>query len=74
MYSEHLRYLGVLSLLAECSVYLNDDPELRSSIERAMSDAQEAIPGFRWRRILDRIEVEIVFTEPILSVEIAPDV
>lgn len=55
--TEHMRYLGCLGLLAECSVYLDRDPELREQIEQAMEDARKALPGFWWRRILASIEV-----------------
>lgn len=55
MSAERMRYLGVLGLLAECAVHVPED--LRESIERAMEDAETA--GLvKWRRILNRIEVE----------------
>ena len=53
---EYLRYLGVLGLLGECSVFVDED--IRESIERAFADACAAHPTLRWRRILDRIEIE----------------
>lgn len=56
-------YLGVLGLLARCSVGLRDTDEesadeLRDCIEQALCDAEQIVP-IKWRRILDRIEVEI---------------
>ena len=53
---EHMRYLGCLGLLAECAVYVPEDQ--RDMIEAAMEDAATAMPGFRWRRILNRIDCE----------------
>lgn len=52
---EYLRYLGVLGLLAECSVYVPE--EQRECIERAFKDACEAHPKLRWRRMLNRLEI-----------------
>lgn len=66
--TERMRYLGVLALLAECSVYMGDDRglhgsgevgDLRDSIERALKDAC-ADGSLRYRRILDRFEIEPV--------------
>lgn len=57
------QYLGVLSLLASCSVQLrsgDDTEETRSMIVAALRDAQKLIPALRWRRVLNSIEVEIV--------------
>ena len=51
-----MRYLGCLGLLGECAVYVPED--LRVMIEQAMVDACEAIPTLRWRRIINRIEIE----------------
>jgi hypothetical protein len=51
----YLRYLGVLGLLAEASVYAPED--IREMIEQAMDDACHNHP-LRWRRVLDRIEIE----------------
>lgn len=55
--SEHMRYLGVLGLLAECSVYVPE--ELRESIETAMADAARENPQLAWKRILNRIDLEV---------------
>ena len=56
-------YLGCLGLLARCSLGLADAEEpaddLRDSIETALMDAQSAGIPIRWRRILNRIEVEV---------------
>ena len=54
---EHMRYLGCLRLLGDCSVYVPE--ELREGIERAMEDACAANPHLTWRRILNRIEIEV---------------
>ena len=58
------QYLGVLGLLARCSIGLRDtheEPadEIRADIEDALDNAKRLIPGLRWKRVLDRIEVEI---------------
>ncbi len=55
--AEHTRYLGVLGLLGECSVFVPED--MREVIEQAFEDAVAANPALRWRRILNRIEIEI---------------
>ncbi len=52
-----MRYLGTLGLLAECSVYVPED--VREMIESAFTDASNAIPSLKWRRILDRLEIEV---------------
>ena len=55
------QYLGTLGLLAELSVYLGSDPEcFRPAIEQALDDAIEAGMAIRWRRVMDRIEVEVI--------------
>lgn len=54
--SEHLRYLGTLGLLCECSVSVPED--VRERIEQALEDACKANPELHWRRILDRYEIE----------------
>lgn len=51
----YARYLGVLGLLAECSVHVPDDT--REMIEAAMLDAAAHHP-LRVRRILNRLEIE----------------
>ena len=52
---ERLYYLGLLGLLAECSVYVPED--VREMIEQAFEDA--CTDGdLRWRRVLDRVEIE----------------
>lgn len=55
MWNERMRYLGALGLLCECSPLVTDD--LRESIERALQDAC-ADGALRYRRILDRFEIE----------------
>ncbi len=55
MYSERMRYLGVLGLLGECAVYVPE--ELREQIETAMEHACSD-GRLKWRRVLDRIEIE----------------
>lgn len=59
-----MQYLGVLSLLASCSVALRDTiecsaDETRDLIEEALTDAQKLIPALHWRRMLNLIEVEL---------------
>lgn len=57
--TEHMRYLGVLKLLEECSPYVPE--QLREQIEYAMTDAVEASEGqLRTRRTFNRIEIEAV--------------
>lgn len=58
MQSEHMRYLGCLGLLGECAVHVPED--LREQIEYAMADACEATPGLKYRRILNRLEIEFM--------------
>ena len=58
--SERMRYLGVLGLLCEASVYVPED--IRDSIEAALEDAC-AEGKLKWRRVLDRFEIEPVFNE-----------
>lgn len=55
--SEHMRYLGALGLLSECSVYVPED--LRESIERAMFDAVYYNKNLEFRRVLNRLELEV---------------
>jgi len=57
---ERMRYLGVLGLLCEASVHVPED--IRESIEFALEDAC-ADGRLRWRRILNRYEIEPVFEE-----------
>jgi hypothetical protein len=54
----YLRYLGVLGLLGECSVYVPE--EIRETIKMAMDDAASHHP-LRVIRMLDRIEIEPLF-------------
>jgi len=56
--NEHTRYLGVLGLLVQCSVYVPED--VREIIEAALEDACIADPGLAWKRILDRLEIAAV--------------
>lgn len=55
--NEHMRYLGTLGLLAECSVYVPED--IREMIEAAFKDACVADPTLTHRRILNRLEIEV---------------
>lgn len=57
--AEHMRYLGTLGLLAECSVYAPED--IRESIEQAFADACAANPHLKYKRILNRLEIEVQF-------------
>lgn len=52
---DRMRYLGLLGLLAECSVHVPE--EIRESIERAFDDAAED-GSLKWRRVLNRLEIE----------------
>jgi hypothetical protein len=52
-----MRYLGVLGLLCELAVYVPDDLRM---IDEALDDACRADPHLRWRRILNRREIEVV--------------
>lgn len=53
-----MKYLGVLGLLAEASPFVPEP--LRECMLEACQDGIEAVPGLRVRRVLDRIEVEVV--------------
>lgn len=53
---DRMRYVGVLSLLSECSPYVPED--LRESIEQAFQDAC-ADGRLRYRRILNRLDLEV---------------
>lgn len=53
----YMHWLGVLRLLGECAVFVDD--EHRETIERALDDAIARGAPIRHRRILNRIEVEI---------------
>jgi hypothetical protein len=56
------QYLGVLGLLAECSVHLresSDSDELRALIEEALMDASGVIPSLKWKRVLNSFTVEV---------------
>lgn len=55
--SEHMRYLGALGLLCECSVYVPE--EIREMIEIALEEARAANPELRTRRVLNRLEIEV---------------
>jgi len=54
--SLRMRYAGVLKLLEQCSVYVPE--EIRECIESAFLDATRNGP-FKWRRVLDRMEIEV---------------
>lgn len=53
----YMRYLGVLGLLGECSVYVPE--EEREMIVAAFEDASEAHPSLTWKRVLNRVEIEV---------------
>jgi hypothetical protein len=57
-----MQYLGVLNLLANISVYIHgtEAPEFRALIQDALEDAQEIIPELRWKRIINRFELDLV--------------
>ncbi|KKN04270.1 hypothetical protein LCGC14_1099280 [marine sediment metagenome] len=50
-----MQYAGTLGLLCQMAVHATD--EHRELIEQALIDAEPF--GFRWRRILNRFEVEV---------------
>ena len=54
---ERMRYLGVLGLLCEASVYVPE--EIRESIECALVDACSD-GKLKYKRILDRFDIEPV--------------
>lgn len=56
MESEHMRYLGTLGLLSQCSVYVPED--IREMIAMAFDDACQANPNLRQRRTLNLLEIE----------------
>ncbi len=56
-YPEQMRYFGVLGLLCECAVWAPDD--LRDQIDQALADACQANPHLKYRRILNRREIEV---------------
>jgi hypothetical protein len=58
---ERMRYLGVLGLLCEASPYVPE--EIRESMEQALEDACRD-GRLRFRRILDRFEIEAVAPPP----------
>lgn len=53
-----MKYLGVLGLLCEASVYVPED--VRECMENALQDAVDNLPNLRWKRILDRLDIEVV--------------
>jgi hypothetical protein len=55
MNNERTRYLGVVSLLCEASVYVPE--EIRESIECALEDACSD-GRLKWKRLLNRLEIE----------------
>jgi hypothetical protein len=54
--NEHTRYLGVLGLLVQCSVYVPE--EIRELIEQAFRDALEANPELMWWRTLNFVGIK----------------
>ena len=56
---DYMRYLGLLGLLSECSVQV--DEETRELIEDAFTDAETALAGaIKWRRTLNLIEINVM--------------
>ena len=53
----YIRYLGLLGILMECSVYVPE--EVREQIADAFDDACEE-GKLKWKRVLDRMEIEPV--------------
>lgn len=54
---ERLRYVGVLGLLCEASVYVPED--VRESMENALEDACQD-GTLEWTRTLDRLDLHVV--------------
>lgn len=55
-----MQYLGALGLLASIAVHIGNGPEAddyRDSIAQALADAQEIIPGLRWKQTLPRFDI-----------------
>jgi len=68
MTNEHMRYLGCLRLLEECSPHV--DEEIRECIECAFEEAVTASNGtLRTRRVMDRICIEIVIPRSATAAE-----
>ncbi len=59
--SEHIRYLGVLGLLADCSLYVPED--IREMIELAFDHACSGDRSLRWSRTLSRLEINADFVQ-----------
>lgn len=53
---ERMKYVGVLNLLCECSVYVDED--LRERIEMALDDGC-ADGRLEYRRILNRFDLSV---------------
>ncbi len=56
MWPEHIRYIGVLSLLAQCAVHVPED--LRDCIDSALDDAQSAMPDLVVNRFIHGRDIE----------------
>jgi len=54
---ERMKYLGVLGIICEASVHVPED--VRETMERALDDAC-ADGRLKWRRVIDRLEIETV--------------
>lgn len=61
----YMQYLGVLQLLCNVSVHVPE--EERECMEDALRDAAALIPALQWRRVLDRLDIEIVGNESAVS-------
>lgn len=55
-----MQYVGVLAFLCEHSVYLGRQVESMEIIENILDDAKKVFPHMKWRRILDRFEIDFV--------------
>jgi hypothetical protein len=57
-----MQHLWTLGLLADCSMKMDHSSEsqdLREMIGEALDDAQTVITNMKWKRILDRFEIDI---------------
>ena len=63
-----MQYLGVLQLSANMALHLGEDDEstdLRSSLEDALDDAKKVVTRLRWRRILNRFDIDLIDPEDV---------
>lgn len=62
------QYLGVLQLASNMALHLPEDDEstdLRSSLEDALDDAKKVVPRLKWRRTLNRFDLDLIDPEDV---------